>query len=149
LQVTITVHPSWLKQPTELRGFLAALTALEAEYHPRQTAGEPRTPVPARRVRYTGPSDDDPVEYLDEPARGDDGLDQLGAGIDDTADEDAPRDGRQLLGWCGKQVPDQKGTIMSFGKKHGLHTKIVAWTPEQVAAAYRYARAQQNQGARS
>ena len=54
----------------------------------------------------------------------------------------AQRDGRQLLGWAAKQVPDAKGVILSFGKKHGLALKVVEWTPEQVTAAYRYARSQ-------
>jgi hypothetical protein len=55
-------------------------------------------------------------------------------------DEDAPRDGRQLLGWASKQTPDAKGAILSYGKKKGLHSKVVEWTPQQVAAAYRFAR---------
>ena len=29
---------------------------------------------------------------------------------------------------------------MGFGKKKGLHSKIVEWTPQQVAAAYKFAR---------
>jgi hypothetical protein len=49
-------------------------------------------------------------------------------------------DGRQLLGWAGKQVPDMKGPIIGWGKKKGLHAKIVEWTPQQVAAAHRFAR---------
>jgi hypothetical protein len=56
-------------------------------------------------------------------------------------DEDAPTDGRQLLGWASKQVPDLKGMLIGYGKKKGLHTKIVEWAPQQVAAAYRFARA--------
>ena len=38
-----------------------------------------------------------------------------------------------------------KGPIIGWGKKKGLHTKIVEWTPQQVAAAYRFARARQAQ----
>jgi hypothetical protein len=45
-----------------------------------------------------------------------------------------------LLGWASKQVPDRKGTLLSFGKRNGLKSKIVDWTPEQVRAAYRHAR---------
>ena len=56
-------------------------------------------------------------------------------------DEDTPRDGRQLLGWASKQIPDLKGVLIGYGKKKGLHSKIVEWTPQQVAAAYRFARA--------
>jgi hypothetical protein len=33
-----------------------------------------------------------------------------------------------------------KGPIIGWGKKKGLHAKIVEWTPQQVAAAYRFAR---------
>ena len=58
----------------------------------------------------------------------------------DPTDEDAPTDGRQLLGWSSKQVPDAKGLILSYGKKNGLPSKIVGWTPQQVTAAYRFAR---------
>jgi hypothetical protein len=64
------------------------------------------------------------------------------------AEEDEPRDGRQLLGWASKQIPDMKGTILSFGKKHGLASKIVSWTENQVQVAYRFARQKQQQGAR-
>ena len=64
----------------------------------------------------------------------------LGAADRDPTDEDAPTDGRQLLGWSSKQVPDAKGLILSYGKKNGLPSKIVGWSPQQVAAAYRFAR---------
>jgi hypothetical protein len=50
-----------------------------------------------------------------------------------------------LLGWAAKQVPDLKGPIIGWGKKQGLHTRIVEWTPQQVDAAYRFARARQGQ----
>ena len=33
-----------------------------------------------------------------------------------------------------------KGLILSYGKKNGLPSKIVGWSPQQVAAAYRFAR---------
>lgn len=51
-----------------------------------------------------------------------------------------PIDGRQLLGWAAKQVPDAKGLVISFGKKQGYSTKIVDWDDEQVRTAYRFAR---------
>jgi hypothetical protein len=60
-------------------------------------------------------------------------------------DEDAPKDGRQLLGWASKQIPDLKGILIGYGKKKGLHSKIVEWTPQQVAAAYRYAQQRRDQ----
>ena len=45
-----------------------------------------------------------------------------------------------MLGWASKQTPDLKGILIGFGKKKGLRSKIVEWTPQQVAAAYRFAR---------
>ena len=51
-----------------------------------------------------------------------------------------PTDGRQLLGWASKQIPDLKGILIGYGKKKGLRSKIVEWTPQQVTAAYRFAR---------
>ena len=59
---------------------------------------------------------------------------------DEDPDEDAPTNGRQLLGWAAKQQPDAKGLVMSYGKRNGLKSKIVDWTPDQVDAAYRFAR---------
>ena len=38
-----------------------------------------------------------------------------------------------------------KGPIIGWGKKKGLHTKIVEWTPQQVSEAYRFARSRQAQ----
>ena len=58
----------------------------------------------------------------------------------DPGDKDAPRDGRQLLGWASKQQPDLKGLLIGYGKKWGLHSKIVEWSPQEVAEAYRFAR---------
>ena len=58
----------------------------------------------------------------------------------DDDDQDAPTDGRQLLGWARKQQPDAMGTLLSYGKRNGLHSKVVAWTSEQVRAAYHHAR---------
>ena len=138
MQVTVSIHEAWFARPEDLRRVLALLAGLEipppgrgttarpvavAEpYDPREDLEEPfdpegRAPVPARN-RWTG--DDDEAQ-----AR---------------ADEDAPTNGRQLLGWASKQVPDLKGTLLSFGKRNGLRSKIVDWTPDQVNAAYRFAR---------
>jgi hypothetical protein len=141
MQVTITIHPSWLMRHHAKALGQALGTAL---------AGCRALERPAPEDSGHRPTDHDDSA---EPTRNnnnnndDDDQDQLGAGIDDSADEDAPRDGRQLLGWCAKQIPDMKGTIMSFGRKRGLHTKIVSWTPDQVLAAYRHARKNQQQGA--
>jgi hypothetical protein len=34
--------------------------------------------------------------------------------------------------------------LIGYGKKKGLASKIVEWTPQQVAAAYRFARGRQH-----
>jgi hypothetical protein len=59
----------------------------------------------------------------------------------DDEEEAPPTDGRQLLGWAAKQVPDTKGRVIAVGKKRGYPTRILDWAPQQVAAAYRTARA--------
>jgi hypothetical protein len=135
MQVTVSIHQAWFARPEDLRRVLALLAGLEipppgaaarpvaiAEPHdPREDDEEPFDPerrAPARR----------------EPDRGD----AWEPPTDD--DQDAPTNGRQLLGWASKQVPDLKGTLLSFGKRNGLRSKIVDWTPEEVRAAYRHAR---------
>jgi hypothetical protein len=60
---------------------------------------------------------------------------------DEDPEEDPPTDGRQLLGWAAKQVPDAKGRVIAVGKKRGYPSRILDWTPQQVTAAYRSARA--------
>jgi hypothetical protein len=84
-----------------------------------------RGPSPARERR---PSDDDVDDRDRDRGRDDEGR--------------PPIDGRQLLGWAAKQVPDAKGLVISFGKRKGYPTKIVDWDDEQVRTAYRYARGQ-------
>jgi hypothetical protein len=104
----------------------AARPVAVAEVHdPHEDLEEPFDPerqAPARREPDRGDAW--------EPPAGDD-------------DQDAPTDGRQLLGWARKQQPDAMGTLISFGKRNGLNSKIVAWTPDQVRAAYRFARGTQ------
>ena len=133
MQVTVTVHASWLRRPDALRQMIAVLDGLEQpipasrepgeddDAYPPDRFDDPEAQAPARRApgRYEPPD-----QNLD--------------------DEDAPRDGRQLLGWASKQVPDLKGILIGYGKKKGLHSKIVEWTPQQVAAAYRFARGRQH-----
>ena len=98
----------------------------------REPAPSPRVaPPPAGRREYRTP----------EPPRARrDAEDDRGGSGDDRA---APSDGRQLLGWAAKQVPDAKGLVISFGKKRGFPAKIVDWDDEQVRAAYRFARGRQ------
>ena len=137
MQVIVTVHEAWFARPEDLRRIMAWLVGLEvpppgmgtaarpvavaAPHNPREDLEEPFDPerrAPARR----------------EPDRGD----AWEPPADD--DQDAPTDGRQLLGWARKQHPDAMGTLLSYGKRNGLKSKIVDWTPEQVRAAYRHAR---------
>jgi len=56
--------------------------------------------------------------------------------IADEDDEDAPTDGRQLLGWARKQDRDMKGWIISLGYKRKFKGNVVDWTDAQVATAY-------------
>jgi hypothetical protein len=135
MNITVTIHEAWLARPEDLRRVLALLAGLEVT--PPGMASEP--------PGY------DPREYIEEPfdpeghapARPSNRLDRGDAWEPpaEESDDDAPRDGRQLLGWASKQIPDAKGAILSFGKKKGLASKVVEWTPQQVAAAYRFVRA--------
>ena len=143
MQVTVSIHEAWFARPEDLRRVLALLAGLEIP--------PPGTGTAARPVAVVAPHD--PREDLEEPFDPERRAPALArsrwTGDDDEAqaraDEDAPTDGRQLLGWARKQNPDAMGSILSYGKRNGLHSKIVAWTPEQVRAAYRFARAQQAQ----
>ena len=38
-------------------------------------------------------------------------------------------------------MPDAKGRVIGIGKKRGFPSRILDWTPQQVTAAYRAARA--------
>jgi hypothetical protein len=136
MQLTIEIHDAWLGRPEDLRRALALLAGLEdpptgtgpadRTHNPREEPSEPGGRPRGRNGRY--PGDDDRSQ-----ASGDD--------IDDEGrDEDPPTDGRQLLGWCAKQVPDAKGKVIGYGKKRGFPSRVVDWRPEQVEAAYRFAR---------
>ncbi len=138
MEVTVTIHEAWLARPEDLRKVMALLAGLEG---PPPGAG-PRQATPAP----TPDPEDDEEPYPErraparrEPDRGD-AWEPEARGEDDSP----PADGRQLLGWASKQVPDLKGMLIGYGKKKGLHTKIVEWTPQQVAAAYRFARGRQS-----
>ena len=141
MNITVSVHESWLRRPDSLRQMIAVLDGLE------QPAPGPREPGEDDDDAYPPDRFDDPEASVPAPARRAPGRAETrdrDQDFDDD-DEDAPRDGRQLLGWASKQDPDMKGPIIGWGKKKGLHTKIVEWTPQQVAAAYRFARARQAQ----
>jgi len=145
MQITVTIHEAWLTRADEFRRIMALLAGLEipppgpaAEPHdPREDLVErfdPEERAPARS-RWTAES----LTPLAHPGDDDE------AQARDDEDQDAPSDGRQLMGWARKQDPDALGTILSYGKRNRLKSKIVDWTPDQVNAAYRFARAQQAQ----
>jgi hypothetical protein len=136
MKITIEIHDGWLGRPEDLRKILATIAGLEC---PPAGGGGPR---PAH----------DPREDLEEPfdpedrPRGRNGRypgndDRSQASHDEAEEEDPPTDGRQLLGWAAKQVPDAKGRVIAVGKKRGYPSRILDWTPQQVTAAYRAARA--------
>ena len=141
MQVTVTIHEAWLARPGDLRRVMALLAGLEV----------PPSGSAATSAAWPAAEPYDPREYIEEPfdpegrapARPSNRPDRGDAWEPpaEDPDEDAPRDGRQLLGWASKQIPDLKGILIGYGKKKGLHSKIVEWTPQQVAAAYRFARA--------
>ncbi len=144
MKITIEIHDGWLGRPEDLRKILATIAGLECP--PTGGAGPRPAAAPAH----------DPREDLEEPFDpedrprgrngrypGNDDRSQASDDHDDQADEeeDPPTDGRQLLGWAAKQVPDAKGRVIAVGKKRGYPSRILDWTPQQVAAAYRAARA--------
>jgi hypothetical protein len=139
MQITVQIHEAWLARPEDLRRVMALLAGLEV---PPPSGASPRQTAPA-----ADPEDDEEPFYPEEraparpPARPDRGDAWEPPAGQDPTDEDAPTDGRQLLGWASKQIPDLKGILIGYGKKKGLRSKIVEWTPQQVAAAYQFARA--------
>ena len=143
MQVTVQIHEAWLARPEDLRRVMALLAGLEVPppsgAGPRQTATAPAAdPEDYEEPFY--PEEHAPARPTARPDRGDAWEPPTG-----DPDEDAPTDGRQLLGWASKQIPDLKGILIGFGKKKGLRSKIVEWSPDQVNAAYRFARARQAQ----
>jgi hypothetical protein len=131
MQVTVQIHPSWSNaDPAGLFKLLRGLNAIARELE----APAPDLAEPDEESR-SYPEAHAPARPSSRPDRGD-----AWEPPTDQADEDAPTDGRQLLGWSSKQVPDAKGLILSYGRKNGLPSKIVGWSPQQVAAAYRFAR---------
>jgi hypothetical protein len=143
MKITIEIHDAWLGRPEDLRKILTTLAGLECP--PTGAGAGPRRAEPPAH---------DPREDLEEPFDPEDrprgrhgngrypGNDDRSQASDDQGDEeDPPIDGRQLLGWAAKQVPDAKGRVIALGKKRGYPSRILDWTPQQVAAAYRTARA--------
>ena len=134
MQVTVQIHPSWANDNPAglfklLRGLNAIARELEAPTQNLAEMGEESRSYPEGQAPARPSARPDRGDAWEPPADR------------DPTDEDAPTDGRQLLGWSSKQIPDAKGLILSYGKKNGLPSKIVSWSPQQVTAAYRFARA--------
>ena len=129
MQVSVTIHEAWLARPEDLRRVMALLVGLEVPPPASASATAARPPA----------EPDDPESRASgrtRPARGD----VWEPPATEEKDPDAPTSGRQLLGWASKQIPDLKGILIGYGKKRGLHSKIVEWSPQEVAEAYRFAR---------
>ena len=138
MKLTIEIHDGWLGRPEDLRKILTTLAGLECP--PAGTGAGPR---PAREDLEEPSDPEDRPRGRNGNGRypGDDDRSQASDDIDEDQEENPPTDGRQLLGWAAKQVPDAKGRVIAVGKKRGYPSRILDWTPQQVAAAYRTARA--------
>ena len=126
MQVSVQIHEQWLNRPEDLRRVMALLAGLEIA-----PLAWPRQRPPRRPPSPTTPESGASVRPG--PARGD----AWEPPVAEEEDPDAPTSGRQLLGWASKQQPDLKGVLIGYGKKRGLHSKIVEWSPREVAEAYR------------
>jgi len=62
--------------------------------------------------------------------------DETEGSTEDEDDEDAPKDGRQLLGWARKQTPDLKAWVISWGYKTKTKGNVVDWPEAKVAQCY-------------
>ena len=103
MRLTIEIHDAWLSRPEDLRQVMALLAGLEDPPTGTGSAGpgeeREESPDPGRRPRgrngrYSADDDRSQASH-DDDEEGD--------------EEDPPTDGRQLLGWCAKQVADAKG----------------------------------------
>ena len=144
MKITIEIHDDWLGRPEDLRKILATIAGLEdpptgtgpadRPHGPHEEPSGPEGPLRGRNGRYPGDDDRSQASQDDD--------------IDEEDEEDPPKDGRQLLGWCAKEVPDAKGKVIGYGKKRGFPSRVVDWRPDQVEAAYRFARSRQDRARR-
>lgn len=141
MRLTIEIHDGWLGRPDDLRKILTTLAGLECPPKGRHQVEasapvteppDPESPPRGRSRNGRHPGDDDRSQAMH-----DDDDDQA----ENLDEEDPPTDGRQLLGWAARQIPDAKGRVIGFGKKRGYPPRILDWSPHQVEAAYRAARA--------
>jgi hypothetical protein len=148
MRLTIEIHAAWLARPEDLRRVLALLADLERPPAGTGPANRPHDPR-AEREEPSGPGDRPRSRNGRESE--DDARSQAHRDDDDAEGEaeDPPTDGRQLLGWCAKQVPDAKGKVIGYGKKRGFPGRVVDWRPDQVEEAYRFARSRPSRSRRS
>lgn len=74
-------------------------------------------------------------ERRPEPARADDGYEPARNGDGRRYEDDAPRDGRQLLAWARKH--DASDDVMRIGRNWKLPNRVVAWERSEVEDVYR------------
>jgi hypothetical protein len=156
MKITIEIHDGWLGRPEDLREILATIAGLECPPSSRDEGRGMRDESDPAGPAATHPSSFIPHPSQEGPPRGRNGRysgddDRSQASRDDEEegdDEDPPTNGRQLLGWCAKQVPDAKGKVIGYGKKRGFPGRVVDWKPDQVDAAYRFARSRPSQSRR-
>lgn len=143
MKITIEIHDGWLGRPEDMQRILTTIAGLECPpagsgprpasapaHDPREDLEEPFDPEDRPRGRPSGryPGDDDRSQAIaDDHGQADE-------------EEDPPTDGRQLLGWAARQVPDAKARVIALGRRRGFPSRILDWTPQQVATAYRSAR---------
>ena len=140
----IEIHNDWKDRPENLRHIIITLAALERLPAVAEEASDPES-LPRTRPNGRHPGNDDMGGECRVAGGG------IGSGRTDPLpppathhpplEEDPPADGRQLLGWAAKQLPDAKGRVIGYGKKRGFPSRILDWTPQQVAMAYHAARA--------
>ena len=97
MQVTVTIHEAWLARPEDLRRILAAARRLGESRRPRREVlgRRPRPPTPTTmRSRSPGRASPGPDGSRTGATTWEPGA------SDDEPDQDAPTDGRQLLGWA-------------------------------------------------
>jgi hypothetical protein len=138
MRLTIEIHDTWLARPDELHRVMALLAGLEDP--PAGSGPADRTPDPCEEREE---SEDRPRGSNGRRYPGDDDRSQASQDDEEEGEEDPPTDGRQLLGWAAKQRPDAKGAVIGYGKKRGFPGRVVDWKPDQVDAAYRFARSGQ------
>ena len=137
MKLTIEIHDAWLARPEDLRRVLALLAGLEdpptgtgpadRTHGPREEPLEPEDRPRGRNGRY--PGDDDRSQ----------------ASHDDDTTRRARRRTRRRTGgscWAGapSRCPTPRGRSSATARSEASPSRVVDWKPDQVDAAYRFAR---------